>query len=113
MGVKASKIGGTKFFTKTSTPVTTTLPASGGTPLEVDCTGDTVLAINFVTDSDFKWTIAETSALAIANFAASAYFELDSGGPYELTVSKNSEKIYFEAQGAGAGSISYVLSEAD
>jgi len=116
MGVSTSKAGGTTYFTRTLPPVTADLPISSGTALEIDCTGDLIVAVSVSVDVASYWTLADTAALAATNFAGSAYGKLPGNSEIkaEISVSKNSEKLYIISQGAASvGGVDYALSALD
>ena len=113
MAVLSSKIGNTRFFTNTGVPTTVALPISSGTAVEIDCTGDLVVAVDILVGAAALYTLALTAAAAVTNFAGTAWGKIPKGTA-SISVSKSPYKIYIKSEGAAlAEGLTYSLSEAD
>lgn len=114
MSVKVSGVGGIKM--SSTPPVTVDLPASGGTPAEIDLTGEMTTQVSLNVEDDFYWTTAENATDGASNLGSDATRGKLPSGQHIFYCSANySYKLYIKSQSASAttSGLSYVMEEPD
>lgn len=109
------KAAGYPYFTKLSTtpPVTTDIPASSSSPLEISLQGEMVSTVNIRIDTDCYWTIADTAASGLSRIGSDGTRGKIAPGWYNFDCSGNhAQNLYIRSQAsASASGISYSYSE--
>ena len=95
-----------------SVPHTVALPAVAGTPTEIDCTADQIIAVALTFESRMHWTVAADAATAVTQFAAGQYEDSRGAGRLQIDVSNETRKLYVRAAGAAVAlGLSWTLIE--
>lgn len=81
-----------------TTQVTTDLPSSAGPPLEIDCSGKSVVKLYVYTD--FYWTMAADLATGTTRLGSNTTRSKLPTGTLEITVHDTTNKVYIKSQGS-------------
>lgn len=94
---------GNSIVQKLGEPKIVDLPASSGTPLKIDMTGEMVASVTLYATSDFFWAVATTDTLGASKIASDDTRGKFPSGIYEFECSGNhSDNLYLVSTSASA-----------